>query len=367
MIYKSTSIREVIGRVVRNTRVQDASYTRDMEEWIPEAMGYMKTKVTLSPQWKDLTVDFHKAKLPCGLKTLSAVAYGCSRMRFDGSAQPYGQRRQAPDSSPVFISTPTSTVESVITTNRNFSADTTLGGNWAIDTVILSDDSSVTISRIIGEIQPVVDIAALSATLNNIPNITFEVSWDGDTLLINTIGDGIYVAQIVYHRVTLDAPDLYMVILNFNQVENATRTASNESITTVELCCNLVYGAYTYYTEMDWINTSLCDGTIRIFYKALPTDEYGFPLIPDNEDYKEAIYWYVRGKMIGTGYKDTVYDVKYCDEKFWHHAARAMGQIRYPSVDKVETWTEISTRLILPDDYFETFFANPGKEGTIDM
>nr|DAJ23350.1 MAG TPA: hypothetical protein [Caudoviricetes sp.] len=32
-------------------------------------------------------------------------------------------------------------------------------------------------------------------------------------------------------------------------------------------------------------------------YKAIPTDERGYPLIPDLSSYQEAIYWYVVMKL----------------------------------------------------------------------
>lgn len=43
-----------------------------------------------------------------------------------------------------------------------------------------------------------------------------------------------------------------------------------------------------------------------VLYK-MPHDERGFPLVPDNANYQEAVYWFVRAKLIGTGHKDSVY------------------------------------------------------------
>lgn len=366
MIYKSVSIKQVIGRIIRNTRLQDSSFIQDMGEWIPEAMGYMRTRVVLSPTWKDIKVDFHKGKLPCDLRTLSAVAYKNSRMRHNNSGiATYGIPRDRTADGTSFISQPTSTVIAEVIGKKVFTADTTAGAIWATDYLLIGT-TEFPIPFIIDSTNLAADTAALSIYLNSLNQGTFIVTWDGSLLSIE-LKDAGTITGIAYHRVTLDAPVLLMVVASNTTIATAYETNSLDTIKSVEQCMALPYCHYTYYTELDYINTSLCDGTIRIFYKAIPIDEDGFPLIPDNEDYKEALYWYVRGKMIGTGYRDTVFKITDCEARYDHHATRAIGQIRYPSVDEVETRQELSTRLILPDNYFETFFANPGKEGMIDM
>jgi hypothetical protein len=81
MEYRSTSSKEVIGRIIRNTRVNDSSYITDMPEWIAEAMGMMRTKYRLVDTYKDLLVVFHKARMPVGLAKINAVQYGANRLR----------------------------------------------------------------------------------------------------------------------------------------------------------------------------------------------------------------------------------------------------------------------------------------------
>lgn len=259
MIYTSTSIKEVIGRVIRNTRLQDSTYINDMREWIPEAMEIMKTRTTLSPVWKDVKIEFHKGKMPCGLRVLNAVVYcGCRMRHYNGTMRatvPPTAREKSGDS--VFFTDPTVSRE-------------TVNGNTVLSPNILSD-----------------------------------------TLLL---------------------PE---------------------------------HESHTYYTELDWINTSFSDGWVRLFYKSIPLDDEGFPLVPDNESYKQAIYWYSRAMMIGAGFQDRVYREDVCMQRFEIYAERAISQISYPSVDQVETWMTNSTRLIMPDNMFESFFANSAREGMI--
>ena len=70
----STSVKEVIGRIVRNTRLNDSSYLDDMLEWIPEGMDQLETRYQLKSKSETLEVVEHVSKkLPCGLVHIDAV------------------------------------------------------------------------------------------------------------------------------------------------------------------------------------------------------------------------------------------------------------------------------------------------------
>lgn len=52
-----------------------------------------------------------------------------------------------------------------------------------------------------------------------------------------------------------------------------------------------------YFIKPGWIVLNRRDGFIKLSYKAIATDERGYPLIPDLTSYQEAIYWYVMMKL----------------------------------------------------------------------
>jgi hypothetical protein len=52
-----------------------------------------------------------------------------------------------------------------------------------------------------------------------------------------------------------------------------------------------------YMIKPGWIVTNKREGFVKLAYKAVATDERGYPLIPDLQSYQEAIYWYVTMKM----------------------------------------------------------------------
>lgn len=249
MIHKSCSIQEVIGRIIRNTRIQDSSYITDMYEWIPEAMDLMRTKMELTYSYKDVEVDFHKGKMPCGLIHIMAVEYYGMRLKYGNTPKHYK-------------------TEPVI--------DKTISNVDLFTSVVKTQD---------------------------IPNGNYI--WTSDIKSVNNLKQSI---------------DIY------------------------------------YQIEMDYINTSFCDGMIRLHYLSQPMDCDGFPLIPDNGNYKEALYYYVRSKMIGCGYKDTAFNEQELMQRFELYASRAMAQIRYPSVDVVHERIAKLTKYVLPENYWEHYF-----------
>lgn len=259
MIYKSSSIQEVIARVIRNTRVQDSSYLVDMVEWIPEAMGYMRTKQEMKYDYKDVEISFHKGKMPCGLNILQAVEYEGKRLNYRNSVKHYATGSSTPTESnaiPLFVS---------------------------------------------------------EVTVQNQEEFTGKENhiWKSDLKSINE--------------------------------------------------CSL-HEKHYYQTELDYINTSFADGTVRLHFLGLPVASDGFPLIPDNENYKEALYYYVRAKMIGCGYVDSVFKEQELLQRFEAYAARAMGQIKYPSVDVMESRINTHVRFIPPANYWESFFKTDSPE-----
>jgi hypothetical protein len=110
-----------------------------------------------------------------------------------------------------------------------------------------------------------------------------------------------------------------------------------------------------------YITTSFKKGWIRVHYKCVPTDEEGLPMIPDNENFKQALYWYCRGMMIGLGWDDPVYknniEALLGEKgKFETSAGRAVAEITYPTDGELELAVRNSNRLIKDEGYFNRFF-----------
>lgn len=82
MVNHYCSIKEVLGKLVRDTRVQDSSYLEDAKEWIPEALAMCSSRHQHVFKHEDVTVVFHRAATPCDLVTLSGIEYCGRRLPF---------------------------------------------------------------------------------------------------------------------------------------------------------------------------------------------------------------------------------------------------------------------------------------------
>jgi hypothetical protein len=122
-----------------------------------------------------------------------------------------------------------------------------------------------------------------------------------------------------------------------------------------------------YYTEMGYLNTSFPDGTVTLYYRAVPVDEDGMPMIPDNQNYKQALYWYCRAMMIGAGFQDKVFSSDHCFMQWEQiYAPRAISEIRMPSPEQMERRVNTLVRLLPPAGYFDSFFGAQPAEGFYD-
>ena len=249
MVYQTCSMRSVIARIIRNTRVQDTSFIADMHDWLWEAIGMLKTRYTLQAQVHGLTIDFHKGKLPSGTVVLDAVQYKGRRLSYNNSVRSVNKDFKMLQDSTVFKSLP--------------------------DEVLQKDDTIASYKKMV-------------------------------------------------------------------QAINASEPA---------------VGVYYKIDDPGYITTSFADGVVTLYTRRIPCDEDGLPLIPDNENYKQALYWYVRAMMIGAGFQDQVFDDDHCFKQFeLIYGPRATGEINYPSPDQMEAHLRSSIRLLPDANYYENFF-----------
>ena len=253
MITQSVSIENVIGKILRDTRVSDMSYVNDMAEWIPEALEQMNIRSALQYKYCLLKVGPDgKAKLPPGMTGIGAVVYN--------------KRRIMPWRSVRCIQAP--------------KIDDTVYPQFVSGIVKETVALSPTDSRVFWK--------GMALTLENFPSAT----------------------------------------------------------------------DYGYRVAMGLFEFSLPSVVVEVHYWCMPTDKAGFPLIPDNTFCREAIYWYVRAKMICSGHYDPVYqrDDRMCQERWELNAGRAIGQLDYPTPDEVEAGIASTVHMVFPDDYFQNFF-----------
>jgi len=125
---------------------------------------------------------------------------------------------------------------------------------------------------------------------------------------------------------------------------------------------------YTYTITPGYLKTNLKTGYILLSYQAIPTDIDGYPLIPDDEAFEEAIYWYINMKLMYPEWKaGRVRDAVYYDaRRSWnYHRRQAYGNAMMPNADQLESIKNSWLRLLPNIDEHKTFFSTLGEKQLI--
>lgn len=122
----------------------------------------------------------------------------------------------------------------------------------------------------------------------------------------------------------------------------------------------------TYRVDYDKIEFSIEKGKVLVYFWSIPTDEVGYPMIPDHEDLHTACYWYCRMMLVGSGFDDPVFSYWHCEQQFEKYAARAISNITYPTVDEKKRNILNNTGLI-PNQLFWEEFGAPYSGQTFDL
>ena len=127
-----------------------------------------------------------------------------------------------------------------------------------------------------------------------------------------------------------------------------------------------------YFIKPGWIVFNKKSGYVKLSYKAIPTDERGYPLIPDLSSYQEAIYWYVVMKLnfskfikgqLGGKLKSaniTIYNHIQIQWNFYRNQAYAEAMM--PTADDMQNIKNDWNKLIPDCDGNDTFFKYTGDQ-----
>lgn len=121
----------------------------------------------------------------------------------------------------------------------------------------------------------------------------------------------------------------------------------------------------TYVITPGYIKMNVESGYIMLAYQAIPTDTKGYPLIPDDISFIEAIYWYIVMKLYypqwvaGQVRADVYYDAR----RSWNfYCKQAYGQGLMPNTDQLESIKNSWVRLIPEIKEHTSGFSSLGQE-----
>lgn len=125
---------------------------------------------------------------------------------------------------------------------------------------------------------------------------------------------------------------------------------------------------FTYLITPGYIKTNVQTGYVLLAYQAIPTDGDGYPLIPDDQSFIEALYWYITMKLLYPGWKEGhVRDAVYYDaRRSWNYFCKqAYGNALMPNKDQMESIKNSWLRLVPEIMEHDTSFSTLGERQLI--
>jgi len=122
---------------------------------------------------------------------------------------------------------------------------------------------------------------------------------------------------------------------------------------------------YTYVVVGNYIKTNTKDGYLLVSYQAVPTDDEGYPLIPDDASYMEAVYWYIVMKLTYPEWRaGRVRDAVYYDaRRSWnYYAKQAYANAMMPTRDQMESIKNTWLRLVHEIHEHSSAYSTVGQQ-----
>lgn len=120
----------------------------------------------------------------------------------------------------------------------------------------------------------------------------------------------------------------------------------------------------TYKVQGGVIFTSMKNGTIEVAYRAIPVDEEGYPMIPDNSSFIRALELYIKkqaftvlfdlGKITTQVYNNVLQEYSWA-------VGQAQSDLVRPSIDQMQAITNSFNTLIPRVNEHSKGFVNEGS------
>jgi len=124
------------------------------------------------------------------------------------------------------------------------------------------------------------------------------------------------------------------------------------------------YREYTYIVNKGVIFTSKEHGYIEVAYKAIMTDEEGYPMIPDNEKVNRGLEYYILYRFLEPFYlmgKITDKAFEYITQQYDWYVGAADASLRGINADQMETIMNGINRIIRSNTHHDSSFKNYGN------
>ncbi len=133
----------------------------------------------------------------------------------------------------------------------------------------------------------------------------------------------------------------------------------------------------TKHTDLDYninfnkITTSFCYGIIELQYLAFPVDERGWPLVPDDVSFRDALFWkcaYHLSMRDPQQLKNPrMQDMEYCRQQWNRTCVQARAEANMPDIHTLERLKNNWLRLHNVTDYDKEDYSRIGKQQKLNF
>lgn len=126
----------------------------------------------------------------------------------------------------------------------------------------------------------------------------------------------------------------------------------------------------TYKLQGNCIFTSIKEGTIEVAYRAFSVDEDGFPLIPENGSFEEALELFIKVKHFTVQFelgKIPQQVLQHAEQQYAWAVGQAQSDLVRPSIDQLQAFTNSWNTLLQRTTEHSSGFKNNGTQERIKL
>lgn len=180
--------------------------------------------------------------------------------------------------------------------------------------------------------------------------------------------ENFYEHKIENYKVTLPCDFIEEVQVLFSEKNNSFHTARYATDTMHEHYDKIkpTYKTdYTFSINNTYMYTSIKEGIIRMNYKAIITDEEGYPMMPSNRVFMEALEWFIKLKYYTILWEEGRLEDKRLQNTQSEYAwavGRLETNMKKLSLSKAESFFNSFSTLVPKHNEFSKQFANTGTK-----
>ena len=306
-VYRNTSCKCVIRKVMRDLKPNNADWVTDAVEWIGEALEHIGAATQLVQKQTVLTIRNNKCLLPEDLYYINQVAV-------NESVNPAKSTE----------------LDTLVTQIKG-----------------LRDD----IKEYNADVDKLTSSTLVTADLDK-----FDTQYKSNVLELRELQSRMLVLENIYFGSGARLEPLKYGAGTFHKSMHCDE------------CVNeFAQSEDSYIVDADYIKTSFMQGKVCLSYMALPTDDDCYPLIPDDVSYKEAMFWYVYKQMLLGGFDkpNNKIDYNFADQKWKQYCSQARNSANYPDIDRYESFMNQWVRLVPNLNRHAAFFENMNERETL--